>query len=243
MSTFTSHDGPREKLSRVGLHALTDAELLALLLRTGVQQTNVVNYSQQLLQEIGGWRGLQRCTLESLLVFRGLGLARASSVIAACEIGRRCNESVAPVVTSIASSHDIFLRYHAKLRGQPREEVIALALDRKHRILRERWLGSGDCLHAPVSVRELFTTALAAHAHALVLVHNHPSGDPQPSHEDALLTTHIAMIGQMLELPLLDHVIIGDAHYYSFRDHGGLNVDATTALRPISDDRKSNSSV
>ncbi|HSK11095.1 MAG TPA: DNA repair protein RadC, partial [Vicinamibacterales bacterium] len=214
-------DRPREKLCRLGPSGLGDNELLAVLIGTGTAGEDALALSNTLLEAAGGMHGLQRTSREELLRIRGMGAARAAQVLAAMELGRRVLRRGAErfqVVGPREAADYLMPEYGAR----PVEQFGALLLDTKHRVIRTALLSVGSQDATTVQPREVFRQALLASATAVLLFHNHPSGDPQPSPEDVSLTLRIAAAGDIIGVATIDHVILGDGRYYSLKESGLL---------------------
>jgi DNA repair protein RadC len=214
---------PREKLLQRGPQALADAELLALLLRTGIAGTGVLQLAQQVLDAFGGWAGLLRATPDDLKRIKGLGgPAKRAELAALMEIARRA--LVQPL-----SSAPVFDRPQAvkdyvalQLRGLPHEVFAVLFLDPQHRLLAMEELFRGTLAQTSVYPREVVKRALAWNAGAAILAHNHPSGAAEPSRADEFLTTSIKSALQLVDVRLLDHLVVGGADVVSFAERGLL---------------------
>ncbi|MGH0028648.1 MAG: RadC family protein [Myxococcota bacterium] len=216
-------DRPRERLLRLGSTSLSDAELLALLLRTGSRGRTALEVAQRVLAERGGLAGLARSAVEELVRVPGLGPARAAGVLAAVELGRRLAGRRLPERLAVRDPGDVFRHFHPRLRDADQECFVALLLDGRHRLLREEWISRGTLTASLVHPREVFRPALRACAAALVLVHNHPSGDPTPSPEDRQVTRRLARAGELLGIQVVDHVVVAERGYASLREEGSLS--------------------
>jgi DNA repair protein RadC len=215
-------DGPRERLARVGLAALSDAELVSLLLRTGSPRADALGAARALLAAAGGLRPLAACTARELEGHHGVGPAKAASLLAAVEIGRRVATRRLEPGDGIRGPADVFRHFHARLRDASAERFLALLLDGRHRVIGESEISRGTLTASLVHPREVFRPALRAGAAALVVVHNHPSGDPTPSLEDRRVTERLARAGELLGVPLLDHVVVAEHGFRSLSEEGGL---------------------
>jgi DNA repair protein RadC len=213
--------GARERAREVGLRDLSDGEVLSLVLGTGAVGEPVAVLASALLEEHGGARGLARAGFGVLSERRGLGAARALRVAAAFELGRRTAQSDAPLPWT-PDSRAVFVWARAKLAGLDHEELWVLALDGQHRVRAARRVAAGGLHGMQVSVRDPLRFALREGASALVVVHNHPSGDPTPSLEDLRFTEQLAAAGDAVGTPLLDHVVVAGDRYRSMLDDGVL---------------------
>ena len=219
----TTGDRPRERLAALGPHALSDAELLALLLRIGGHGSSALASARALLDLCGGLLGLARTSGRELARSRGVGPAKASSILAAVEIGRRLAALRLPQGQAIRGPEDVFRHYHPSLRHASQERFAVLLLDGRHRLLGEETISVGTLTASLVHPREVFRPALRACAAALILVHNHPSGDPSPSEEDRSVTERLARAGEILGVRVLDHVIVAERGWSSLREEGLLD--------------------
>jgi DNA repair protein RadC len=213
---------PRERLLRAGAETLSDAELLAVILRIGRAQSSAVQVARELLEQLDGLQGLSHRGVQELCAVRGIGPAKAAQLKAATELGKRAMATPLSTGTRIGSSHELFRHYYPRLRDLRHELFLIVLLDAKHAVLRDSIVSKGSLTLSIVHPREVFTLAVRESAAAVIFVHNHPSGDPQPSAEDRALTTRLVEAGDLLGIPVLDHIIIGDGRYVSFADVGWL---------------------
>jgi DNA repair protein RadC len=216
-----SRRGPRERLRERGTESLDDAELLALLLRTGARGRPAEELARELLGG-AGLHGLARAIPAELERQPGVGPAKAATLLAALEIGRRLAERRLDTGDAIRGPQDVFRHFHARLRDAPHEQFHLLLLDGRHRLLRETMASRGTLTASLVHPREVFRPALREGAAALVVVHNHPSGDPAPSAEDREVTRRLVQAGALLGVPLLDHVVVAERGWVSLREQGEL---------------------
>ena len=213
---------PRERLLKQGPDSLSDAQLVAILLRVGRQEASAVDVAREILQRLRGISGLVHCGLEEICAIPGIGHAKAAQLKAAIELGRRA--IAAPLSTGfrVTSSADLFTHFHPRLRNLRHEIFTTVLLDAKNAIIREAVVSEGSLTHSIVHPREVFKLAIRESAASIILLHNHPSGDPMPSQEDRLLTTRLIAGGQLLGIRVLDHLVIGDGRYVSFADQGWI---------------------
>jgi len=214
-------DRPRERLLAHGAAPLSDAELLALLLRTGVRGRSATSLARELLGP-SGLAGLAQAAPHELAAVAGIGPAKAAAVLAALELGRRLAAKPLRRGEKLGSPEDVHRHFHARLRDAPTEQFHIVLLDSRHRVMRSVLTSQGTLTASLVHPREVFRPALRESAAAVVLVHNHPSGDPAPSHEDREITRRLARAGSLLGVPVLDHVIVADRGYASLREQGDL---------------------
>ena len=222
-------DGPRERLDALGPTALSDAELLALLLRTGGPGRAALGLAADLLERHDGVSGLARTAPAELRQTAGVGPAKSASLLAALELGRRLATRRLRTGDAIRGPADVHRHFHARLRDTLQERFLVLLLDGRHRVLREVMASQGTLTASLVHPREVFRLALREAAAAVILVHNHPSGDPTPSREDREVTERLVQVGEILGVPVLDHVIVAERGYVSLREDGGLSSAAQTS--------------
>lgn len=202
-------DRPRERLKRLGGSALKSEELLAILLRTGTAQEDVLHVAARLLHERGGLRGLAAADLATLGNAHGVGPAKASTIAAAFELGRRAAIEEGGARPTVTSPQDIARLLHAEMELLQQEELRLLILDTKHHVLAAPVLYRGTVSAAGARVAELFREAVRLNASKIALAHNHPSGDPSPSPDDVTFTREAVEAGALLEVPVLDHLVFG----------------------------------
>jgi DNA repair protein RadC len=220
MKDVAPHDRPREKLERLGPAALGDNELVALVLGSGSRQGGALDLANRLLAQLGGLRALPRAGTTDLRAVRGVGRARAAQVIAAIELGRRTllrHAAERPqLVTAVQTAAYLLPRYGSN----PVEQFGVILLDTKYRVLTLRIVSVGSLDATVVHPREVFREATVAGAAAVVLFHNHPSGDPTPSPDDLALTERLVRAGKILGIAVVDHLILSDQHYVSMMQSG-----------------------
>lgn len=222
ISHWPENERPRERLFRAGPESLSDAELLAILLRVGRRKSSAVEVARDLLQHLGGLQGLANRGLDELCGVAGIGPAKAAQVQAGIELGKRALAAPLSTGTRIGCSQDLFNHYYPLLRDLRHEVFKVILLDAKHTIIREATVSEGSLTLSIVHPREVFNLAVRESAAAVIFLHNHPSGDPQPSAEDRELTTRLVAAGNLLGIRVLDHLVVGDRTYVSFADRGWL---------------------
>lgn len=215
-------DDPRGRLRDLGPRALSDAELVSLLLRTGARGADALSLPRALLARFGGLRGILRAAERELCAEPGMGPAKTASLLAALEIGRRLATRRLRFGDRIRGPSDVYRHFFERLRDRSHECFIALLLDGRHRVRGETLVSQGTLTSSLVHPREVFRRAVRESAAALVLVHNHPSGDPEPSGEDHEVTGRLARAGELLGIRVIDHVIVAERGYYSFGERGEL---------------------
>ena len=220
MKELYEGERPYEKCLSRGAGALSDRELLAVVLRTGTVGETAGELAGRILSLPGyqGLTGLGRIPLERLLKLRGVGKVKAVQMKCAAELAARMAKAAAGERLCFAAPETIADYFMEELRYQEQEQLIVLFLDTRNRLLKEKLMFKGTVNASPASPREIFLEALEVHAVYVVLVHNHPSGDPAPSKEDVQITKRIWHAGELLGIRLLDHVIIGDGCYCSLRE-------------------------
>jgi DNA repair protein RadC len=217
---------PRERLLHHGEEHLSDAELLAIIIGAGATDSNAIDLAQKLLADCGALRNLARRSPGELMRVHGIGPAKAARVRAALAIARRyACEPLAPG-TVITGSRQVFAHMGEKLAGLQKECFIALLLDTKNRVVSEDQVAVGSLNESVVHPREVFKRAISESAAKVIFVHNHPSGNPEPSAQDRRLTVRLREVGDLVGIPVLDHVIVGRDTYFSFAEHGLLDTGA-----------------
>jgi DNA repair protein RadC len=220
ISDLHESDRPRERLASLGPQALTNAELLAILLRVGVQGENAVEVGQRLLKKFGGLTGLHRVPLKELTDQHGIGEAKAAQIKAAIELGRRLTVESPDERPTINSPADAAALLQYEMSALEQEHLRVILLDRRNRVLEVNEVYKGSVNSSQVRVGELFKDAVRANASAIVVVHNHPSGDPTPSPDDVAVTRAIAQAGKLLDVDVLDHIVIGQGRWVSLKERG-----------------------
>ncbi|MFI5348900.1 MAG: DNA repair protein RadC [Elusimicrobiota bacterium] len=216
MTPAVAGERPREKLARRGPEALSDAELVALLLRTGASGRSALELAEGLLRDLpeGTAAGFER-----LRRVRGVGPVRAAALAASAELGRRGRPDPRPVVDSARTAAGLV---PAAVRSARKEHFLILCLNARRQLVHHETVSIGTLSASLVHPREVFSPAIAHAAAAIVAVHNHPSGDPTPSAEDRDVTRRLQRAGELLGIPLADHVVVSESGFFSFREHGIL---------------------
>jgi DNA repair protein RadC len=218
IADLENKERPRERLQQGGAKTLNSAELLAVLLRTGVQGESAIDLGQRLLQTFGGLAGLQRTEFEALEETHGMGAAKASTLIAAIELGRRILIADPESRPRISSPADAAGLVQYEMGALEHEHLRVILLDTRNQVLEIEELYRGSLNSSPVRIAEVFRPAIRRNAAALILVHNHPSGDPAPSPDDIALTKAIREAGRLLDIELLDHLVIGQGRFVSMKE-------------------------
>jgi DNA repair protein RadC len=221
IKAWAEEDRPREKLSAQGRRALTDAELIAILIGSGSRNESAVELSKRILHHYDNdLNKLGKASIAELSNFKGIGEAKAISIIAALEIGRRRNEEVAKEIERIGGSKDAYNIIKRYLVDLNHEEFWILLIGQNSRVLGKELISKGGLTTTIVDPKIIFSLALQYAAANIMLVHNHPSGNLKPSHQDIVLTKKVVAAGELLDIKVLDHLIIGDNSYYSMADEG-----------------------
>lgn len=218
---LAEEDRPREKLLLKGKATLSDAELIAILIGTGTASCSAVDLARMLLASVGNNLGaVARMSVSDLCRFKGIGEAKAISIISALELGRRRKEQEPPKFLKITGSRQIYELMRPDLHDESVEQVYLLLLNRTNGLIKKERVSQGGISASVVDPKVVFRFALEQGAHSLILIHNHPSGNLQPSESDKRLTQRLQKIGKELEILLLDHLIYTDQGYFSFADEG-----------------------
>jgi DNA repair protein RadC len=218
---WAEDDRPREKLLTKGRANLSDAELLAILIGTGTKALSAVDLAKQVLQQADlNLNNLARLSVKDLTRIKGIGEAKAISIVSALELGRRRKESVVPGRPRITNSIDVVEMMKQDLLDLNHEEFWIVILNRANYVLRKNKISSGGISGTVADPKLIFKSALDHRGSSIILVHNHPSGNLQPSQADITLTKTLKEAGKFLEIPVLDHIIVSDNSYFSFADEG-----------------------
>jgi DNA repair protein RadC len=213
-------DRPRERMLQVGAQAVSTAELLAIVMRTGVGGENVLHLAERLLSQFGSLPGLARASITELKAVNGIGKVKAIEIKAAIEIGRRLmatSPEDRPTVTSPADAANLLM---SEMMLLEQEHLRLILLDTRNKVRSTPTIYVGSLNTSVIRIGELFRAALRENAAAFIVAHNHPSGDPSPSPEDINVTRQIARAGELLDIELLDHIIIGHKRYVSLKERG-----------------------
>ncbi len=223
MKEMPESERPYEKCMAFGPRELSNAELIAIILRSGTPDRNVIELSQEVLSVSslhGGLTGLYHTTPAELSQIRGIGQVKAVQLVCIAELARRMARESIPEKSCLNGPEQIAARYMEELRHEEQEIMILMMLDTRYRFLADRILFRGTVNHSIASPREIFVEALRHKAVHIVLLHNHPSGDISPSEDDLLFTSRIIEAGELVGIPLADHIIIGNNTYYSMKERG-----------------------
>jgi DNA repair protein RadC len=222
ITDLSAAERPRERLAELGSQALSTAELLAILLRVGVAGENAVQVGQRLLSDCGGLTGLHRISFEELCRQRGLGKAKAAQIKAAIELGRRMARETPEERATINSPTDAAALVAYEMSALEQETLKVILLDTRNHVIDIAEVYKGSVSSSQVHVGELFKDAIRRNASAIIVVHNHPSGDPTPSPDDVAVTRAIVQAGKLLDVDVLDHMVIGlgEGRWVSMKERG-----------------------
>lgn len=227
MREVLPEERPRERLRKYGEGSMGTADLLAIIMNTGIKGESVMALSHRLLNESGGLRGIYQMDFEELARKRGIGESKASRIKAALELGRRLAAAAPGDRMTIEAPDDVVRLLGVELSAQEQEQLWVVLLDTKHRVITHRMIYQGSVNKAQVRIGEMFRDAVRVNATALIFAHNHPSGNPAPSSADIDLTTDAVRCGQLLDIGVLDHLVIGHGRWVSMKRLGlGFRADA-----------------
>jgi DNA repair protein RadC len=218
MKDLLPDDRPREKLRHHGVAALGDNELVALILGSGCRRGNALSVANALLAAHGGLHGLMRCTPDDFVRIAGIGRARAAQIVAALELGRRTLTLAPSARLQIRRPDDAAAYLMPRFGSRGVEQFGIVLLDSKHRVMQTKVLAVGTLNSSVVEPRDVFREAAIGGATAIVVFHNHPSGDPTPSPDDVALTRRLVAAGTLIGIDVVDHLILGEARYWSIKE-------------------------
>ncbi len=213
---------PRERLIKHGAELLSDAQLLAIILRTGGRGKGVLQLAMGLLDRFKGLRGMQEASASELSSVKGVGVAKVAQLKAAFELGKRSMTESTGSSPVFSSSRSVYGCFAPRMKNVKKEIFFCVILDTKNRMLREVKISEGTLTHSLIHPREAFKEAIRDSAASVIFVHNHPSGDPEPSRNDITVTERLKDVGEIIGIQVLDHVIIGDGRYVSLKERGIL---------------------
>ena len=221
--SWAEEDRPREKLLLKGKSVLSDAELIAILIGSGTRSVSAVDVAKMILSNANyNLNELAKFSIKDLKKVKGIGEAKAITIVSALELGRRRKDSEFAEKVKITCSNDIYQFMKPELLDMPKEEFWVLLLNRANRLIKKEQISSGGVSGTVADPKIIFKAALDQYASSIILVHNHPSGNLKPSQADIKLTNKMKEAGSLLERPVLDHIIFGDEGYLSFADEGML---------------------
>ncbi len=210
---------PRERLMEFGKEALSNHELIAIILRTGTKECSAIELARNVYYKYQGLKALNQTTVKELTQLRGIGEAKAIQLLAALELGKRLSEEAFPKHVSFHNPQTVFNFMKHDLEMLNQEMFYALYLNAKGHLIKKQLLFVGSLSSAIVHPREVFKHAVTVSASSLIIVHNHPSGDPEPSRNDEQITTLMVNNGKLMDIEVIDHIIIGKGSYYSFKEN------------------------
>ncbi|HZD58084.1 MAG TPA: DNA repair protein RadC [Anaerolineales bacterium] len=220
ITDLAESERPRERLAKHGPRALANAELLAILLRVGVAGENAVQVGQRLLQEFGGVAGLHRAGFDEVCGQHGVGPAKAAQIKAALELGYRLTLESPEERPTVHSPEDAAALVRYDMSALEQEQLRVMLLDTRNRVLDIPKVYQGSLNSSQVRIGELFKSAIRRNAAAVIVIHNHPSGDPTPSPDDVAITRAIVQAGKLLDIDVLDHLVIGAGRHVSLKERG-----------------------
>jgi DNA repair protein RadC len=224
ITDLAASERPRERLATLGAGALSNSELLAILLRTGIEGMNAVQLGQKLLKELGGLTGLHKAQYEEICHQQGIGPAKAAQLKAAVELGRRLAVAIPDEQPTIQSPDDAASILLYEMGALEQENLWVLILDTRNRLIRKTEVYRGSLNSSLIRIGEVFRDAVRSNAAAIIVAHNHPSGDPTPSPEDVSVTQAMVDAGRILDIEVLDHLVIGKNSFISLKAKGlGFN--------------------
>ena len=216
-------DQPREKMIAKGKASLSNAELLAILLRIGKEGMSAVDVARNLLDSVDNdLIKLSNLTINDLIQHDGIGEAKAIAIMAALELGKRRRAAEASLPTELKDSRDSFERFLPYIDDMKQEHFLVMYLNQSNHVIDVKCISNGGTTHVIADPKIIFKNALNHGATCLILGHNHPSGNPRPSEDDRQLTKKLVAAGKLLDIAVIDHIVIGNERYYSFRDHGEM---------------------
>jgi len=213
---------PRERLLKHGAGSLSEAQLLAIILRTGGCGKSAIDIAMELLAGVGSLRKLEQAGIAEICRTKGMGRAKAAQLKAALEIARRLNREQPGSAPAFSTGKEVFCYLQPLMSGLKKETFYCLMLDVKNRLIKEMRISEGTLSSSLIHPREAFTNAVRESAASVIFAHNHPSGDPTPSRDDIEITGRLEKAGEMLGIKLLDHIIVGDGQYTSMLEKGYL---------------------
>jgi len=222
IATWSEDDRPREKLFRLGAKHLSDSELLAVILRIGVEGKSAIDLGQEIKARFKTWRNMADVDIAEWKQIKGLGITKISQILAAIEIGQRIQSEKSKQDVLIKDAKQLAEIFLPRMRDEKKESFWVVLLDGKNKIKDEMELAKGTVNEVSTYAREVLMTVLRGAAASFAIIHNHPSGNPEPSNNDLQLTRELVFAGQALKIKVQDHLIIGDDRYYSFAEQNQI---------------------
>jgi DNA repair protein RadC len=217
---WPENERPRERLIKHGSESLSDAQLLAIIIRTGGEGKSVLALAMELLDKFGGLKDIDSASVAALSSMKGLGKAKIAQLKAAFELGKRLMSEPIGNTPVFSSSHLVYSYFASRFKNAKKETFLCALLDTKNRLVREVKVSEGTLTNSLIHPREAFKEAIRESAASVIFVHNHPSGDPGPSRDDIAVTERLKATGDIVGITVLDHVIIGDGTYVSLKERG-----------------------
>lgn len=219
IKAIPSLERPREKLSSYGVEQLSNSELMAIVIQTGSRQKSALQLAESIIHMYhDGIGGLNNTTIEELMKVSGVGLAKACQITAAVELGKRVNKTEIKILGEVCSPLKVANFFQSELKHNNKEQFIAVFLNTKNKITSYEVISVGSLSASIVHPREVFNRAIKKSAASIILVHNHPSGNPKPSNEDIKITERLTKVGEVVGIKILDHLIVSGENYYSFKE-------------------------
>lgn len=219
---WPENERPRERLLKYGAESLSDAQLLAIILRTGNKEQGVMELSLSILNKYRSLRNIDCTSIKELSCFKGLGTSKIAQIKAAFELGKRLMAETEDGQPTFSSSLKVYSYFAPRFKNLKKEQFFSLLLDTKNRLIKENKVSEGSLERSIVHPREVFKEAIRESASSVIFIHNHPSGDPTPSRDDIILTERLKNTGEIVGINVLDHVIVGDGRYISMKEKGFL---------------------
>lgn len=220
---WAEEDRPREKMLQKGVSSLSDAELIAILIGSGNTNETAVQLSQRILNDVSNnLNSLGKRTVKDLMTYHGIGEAKAITIVAAMELGRRKSVATPEKRQAIRSSHDAFQIFYPTLCDLPHEELWVALTNHAGKVIEKVKISQGGIGETSADLRFIMKAAINTTCHGIILCHNHPSGNLQPSPQDDILTSRLGKAAELMNIQLLDHIILSDKYYYSYADEGRL---------------------
>ncbi len=219
---WPENERPRERLIKYGVESLSDAQLLAIILRTGGEGKDVMALAMELIDTFRGLGNIDTSSMNELSSLKGLGIAKIAQIKAAFELGKRLMRESSGNDSIFTSSALVYSYFAPRFKNLKKEIFLSLLLDARNRLLREVKVSEGTLTNSLIHPREAFRDAVREAANSVIFIHNHPSGDPSPSRDDIIVTERLKSAGEVIGINVLDHVIIGDGRYVSLKEKGLL---------------------
>jgi len=220
INELPASERPRERLKQNGVASLSNSELLAIILRTGTRTENVLGLANRILIRFGDLRGIARASFNELCHEHGIGQAKAAQIKAAIELGRRATSAQPDEKTIIRSPQDAASLVMSDMGTLQQEHLRVISLNSKNHLVAIHEVYKGNVNASTIRISELFRSAVRENCPAVIVIHNHPSGDPEPSNDDVIATEHMVKGGKALDIEVLDHIIIGDHKFISLKERG-----------------------